>query len=147
MSTATTTFPLTSTRSCTSTTAPGTISGAGSRLPCTENTPSIGRPATRPAPRIMASASPCPAVATSPTRAPLRSSTALVPIVVPCPVRSVRSSSVVRSTSTVSASRSSPASTPRTGSSFVDKTFAVRWFACRSTRTQSVNVPPMSTPP
>jgi hypothetical protein len=141
-----TTLPLASTRSCTSTTAPGTISGAGSLLPCTENTPSIDRPATRPAPRIIASATPCPAVATSPTRAPRRSRTAFVPMVVPWPKRSVRWSIAGRPTPAVSASSLSPASTPATGSSLADKTFALRWFPCRSTRTQSVNVPPMSTP-
>ena len=39
---------------------------------------------SRTGPRMMAGASPCPAVVITPTRAPVRSSTAFVPIVVPC---------------------------------------------------------------
>jgi hypothetical protein len=54
----TTTCPAGSTRSCSSRTAPGTISGAGSDVPRTRNTSSTRRPATRPCPRMMARASP-----------------------------------------------------------------------------------------
>ncbi len=122
---ATTTFPVASTRSCNSSTAPGTISGAGSAVPRTRNTSSTLRPATRPCPRMMASVSPCPAVVMTPTRAPVRSSTAFVPIVVPCPNRPVRASSSGRARPTFAASSVSPASTPSAGSAFVDSVLAV----------------------
>ena len=148
---ATTTFPVESTRSCSSRTAPGTMSGAGSDVPWTKNTSSTLRPATRPCPRMIASASPCPAVVMTPTRAPVRSRTAFVPIVVPCPNRSVLASNSGSASPIPPASSVSPASTPSAGSPLVDSAFAVRYVAVPSvaglpTRTQSVNVPPMSTP-
>ncbi len=124
-SSATTTAPDESTRSCISSTAPGTISGAGSEVPRTRNTSSTPRPATRPWPRMMASASPCPAVVIRPTRAPVRSSTALVPMVVPCPNRCVFASSSDRDMPAPVASSVSPRSTPSAGSSLLERAFEV----------------------
>jgi hypothetical protein len=124
---ATAIFPPASTRSCSSRTAPGTISGAGSDVPRTRNTSSRRRPATRPCPRIMARASPCPAVVITPTRAPVRSSTALVPIVVPCPNRPVWPSRSGSDRLTLVASSARPATTPSAGSPGVDSVFAVRY--------------------
>ena len=64
-------------------------------------------------------------VALDETRAPVRSSTAFVPIVVPCPNRPVRASSSGRARPTFVASSVSPASTPSAGSAFVDSVLAV----------------------
>ena len=69
---------------------------------------------------MMARASPCPAVLITPTRAPVRSSTAFVPIVVPCPNRSVRPSSSGSVRPAPPASSASPAITPSAGLPLVD---------------------------
>ncbi len=87
-----------------------------------------------------------PSVVSSPTLAPLCSSSALVATVVPCTMRSVCASSAPRATPSISASRSSPAITPIEGSSGVDATFAKVDRPASSTATRSVNVPPTSMP-
>src|SRR5580704_5308273 len=75
-----------------------------------------------------------PAVVTKATRAPLRCSSVLVPTVVPC-------SKMTAPTGLTCASASAIACD---GSPGVEKTFAMRSFP-RSTQTQSVKVPPVST--
>ena len=79
-----------------------------------------------------------PAVVTRPTRAPRRSSRLLVPTVVPWTISSFRASAPPRSSRI-------PSTMPRPGSSGVEKTLAMRTSPSSMT-TQSVNVPPVSTP-
>ena len=94
-------------------------------MPRTRNTSSTLHPASRPCPRMIASVSPCPAVVMTHIRAPVRSSTAFVPIVVPCPSRVALPSSSGRVRPMLPASSVSPARTPSAGSSLLDSAFAV----------------------
>src|SRR4030095_9634062 len=88
----------------------------------------------------------CPSVVRSPTRAPLRSSSALVATVVPCTMRSVRASSVSRERPSSAASAPSPSTRPAEVSSGVDALFAITTCPLASTAATSVNVPPTSIP-
>ena len=87
-----------------------------------------------------------PSVVSSPTLAPLCSSSALVATVVPCTMRSVCASSWLGERCRSSARRSRPAITPIDGSSGVDAVFASVEWPLSSTATRSVKVPPTSMP-
>ncbi len=101
----------------------------------------------RPAPRMIKKLSPWPCVATSATSAPLRSTTRLVPIVAPWLKRSVLASSAPSVRPFWAASSSRPLITPSAGVvAWVDSTLDVVMWPSSRTATQSVNVPPMSTP-
>src|SRR5438105_12042996 len=88
----------------------------------------------------------CPAVVSTPTRAPLRSTRAFVATVVPCTRRSVSARSPGRSRPTSPARRPSPSMIPRDGSSGVEADLARATRPVSSTETRSVNVPPTSMP-
>src|SRR5918999_597195 len=104
-------------------------------------------PATRACPpRMRNSASPCPAVVTSATRAPPRWTTRFVPTVLPWPIRPVRSRKSSSPRPCCAASDSSPFSTPSARSCGVLRVLAYETCPVSSTAAQSVNVPPVSVP-
>src|SRR3712207_1061395 len=88
----------------------------------------------------MTSKSSKPSVVTNAARAPRRSSSALVPTVVPCTTSKSRTR-----TPDSRATRLSPSTIAREGSSGVEATLKTRARA-PATYTKSVNVPPVSTP-
>ena len=140
------TSPAQSTRSETSLISPGGTIGSGLRWRETCSSRSIGRPAERPNERIISRASPWPRVVIRPVRAPRICTSTLVPTVVPCSSRSVWESS----SSTPRPARRAPSSTaamkPSEKSGGVEEAFARVSVPDSSMITQSVNVPPMSTP-
>ena len=143
----TTTSPLQSTRSLTSAIQVlGTMGGSGLLLSGKCRTFSLARPGTPRAPRMMWMTSRCPRVVMSPTLAPRRWSSALVPTVVPRARRAVRVRSASVVSPSLSAAMASESSTPWEKSPGVDGAFAVTMRPSASTTTQSVKVPPVSIP-
>src|SRR5437764_6735776 len=87
-----------------------------------------------------------PSVVSRPTRAPLRSSSALVATVVPCTMRSVRASNPARSVPHSVASSPRPSMRPSDWSRGVEAHLAMTTRPVSSTAARSVNVPPTSMP-
>ena len=142
----TTTCPLQSTRSLTSAMSVFGTRGSGLLLSGKCRTFSLARPGTPRAPRMMWMTSRWPLVVISPTRAPRRWSSALVPTVVPRARRAVRRSSASVESPSLSAASASESSTPWEKSCGVDGALAVTMRPSPSTTTQSVKVPPVSIP-
>ncbi len=125
--------------------AGGTI-GSGLRWRDTCSSRSIGSPAERPNERIMISASRWPRVVMRPVVAPRICTSTLVPTVVPCSSRSVWVRSSSRPRPARRAASSTAAMKPAEKSGGVDEALASVTVPDSSMITQSVNVPPMSTP-
>jgi hypothetical protein len=91
-------------------------------------------------------ASSCPLVVISPTFAPRRWMSALVPTVVPCVRTEIRSQNVSNGSSRRSAATRIAFSMPSAKLPGVEAALVAVMPPLRSSTTQSVKVPPMSTP-
>jgi len=142
----TTTSPKQSTRSATpSISRFGTI-GSGFALSGKCTTLRISREVTPREPRMMWIASSWPRVVISPTRAPFLCISVFVPTVVPCVSTSIRRQKRPKGRPRRSAATRSEASMPAEKLPGVDGALVAVMQPSAPSTTQSVNVPPMSTP-
>jgi hypothetical protein len=95
---------------------------------------------------MIRSASPCPAVAISPTTAPVRVTSVLIPAVVPWATRVAWPSRPAQSRPMVSAAAETASKKPTESASGVVATLPVQYAPSEPITAQSVKVPPMSTP-
>jgi hypothetical protein len=107
---------------------------------------SIGKPAERPTERMMISASPCPRVVMRPVFTPLSWTIALVPTVVPCSNNLVLCINWDNVSPNFSAATSRALKNPSAKSFGVDGLLAIVICPRSFMTTQSVKVPPVSTP-